>query len=86
MRTNANRRRREKHIARIKFLKIKNLTIEPQSTGYYFDGMRPARIGDMALIYLRKPSFDYGSLRSLMPVRVILLADESGRRWLVQCR
>lgn len=83
--TNAAIRRREKHKTRIKFLKIKNLTIEPQALtkgAYWFeDGSEPVRIGDVTHIFFPAADWRVGVRR----VKVILLADESGRRWLVQC-
>ena len=82
--TNAAIRRREKHKVRIKFLKIKNLTIEPQAFskgGYWFDGSEPVRIGDQARICFPATDWRVGVRR----VKVILLADESGRQWLVAC-
>ena len=73
--------------ARIRFLKIKNLTIEPQSTSYAFHSTRPTRIGDLAQIAVEGDN-GFVPYRTGWPTRirtVILLADGSGRRWLVEC-
>ena len=74
-----------KHAVRIRYLKIKNLTIEPQALSkgrfWFEDGSRPIKIGDQAIINFPADDWRIGVRR----VKVILLADESGRQWLVAC-
>lgn len=65
-------------------VKIGNMIIEPQAGDYYFaDGSWPQRVGDQCYINPSPPNFGvYPSRRVL----VILLADASGRQWLVECK
>lgn len=62
-------------------ISLDNMVIAPQRQAYWIDGAPPRRIGDITYIRLPATDFRIGSPR----VKVILLADASGRQWLVKC-
>lgn len=55
------------------------LVIEPQASKYSLVYGAPERIGDLAFIRVPRKSFR----RPWVEYRVVLLADKSGRLWLV---
>lgn len=64
------------------------MVIEPQATKYRFDGYMPLSIGEITTIVVEGDNlFIPWKLPALLRTRrVILLADASGRKWLVECR
>ncbi len=63
-------------------IQLADRVIEPQRHRYWLEGRPPERIGDQTYIYLPAEDFRIGVLR----IKVILLADASGRQWLVRCK
>ncbi len=62
------------------------ITITPQSTRYRFDSGMPQRIGDYSYIIVEgdNPYIPWQVRTTPRRRRVILLADASGRQWLVE--
>jgi hypothetical protein len=58
---------------------VNSIVIDPQPSPYHFVSMPPKKIGDQAYIRVQRSLV-------LVDVLVILLADRSGRQWLVQTK
>ena len=60
----------------------KDMILAPQTTTYSIDGPWPERIGEQT--HIRVHEFTWGINPWI--TKVILLADPSGRQWLVECK
>lgn len=67
-------------------IKLDNLFIEPQAGDYEFFGPLPLRIGEITYIAPDDMPQVFGGGLFVPTVKVILLADKSGRKWLVETR
>lgn len=65
---------------------LDNMTIEPQSSTFDYVYGPPERIGELAQIRLHHTGWGVYPSTAEQIKNVILLADKSGRQWLVEVK